>query len=238
VLTERAEKICAWMMVPALTFFGLAMILAMRFVPPLSPGLGAGAIASIYRANSAGMLIGSVLMMFGGAFLMPFVAAVASAMMRMGGGPRAFALTELSAGILTYTPLFLSSFFFAVAAFRIDRPANDVLLMSDLGWMFLVMPTPPYLVMLSALGLAIFRDDAERPVFPRWIAYFNFWVGILSLPGVLIPIFKTGPFAWDGLLAFWLPLVIFGIWGPVMVWALVNTGPGTAARFLGEKVQE
>jgi hypothetical protein len=84
--------------------------------------------------------------------------------------------------------------------------------------------------MLVALGLAILRDDSEQLVFPRWIAYFNFWVAILSLPGVLIPLFKIGPFAWNGLLAFWVPLVTFGVWGPVMVWAMLRTGPGTAAR--------
>jgi hypothetical protein len=229
-VTERNEKLCAWMVVPGMTFFGIAMVLGLRFVPPLSPLLGAEEIAAIYRANSVGMLAGAVLMMFGGAFLMPFVASIASAMLRMGGRPKALALTELAAAIVTYTPLFLSSIFFAVAAFRADRPADDVLLVSDIGWLFLVMPTPPYLVMLAALGLAILRDDSAQPVFPRWVAYFNFWVGILSLPGVLIPLFKTGPFAWDGLLAFWVPLVIFGIWGPVMVWVLLRTGPGSVAR--------
>jgi hypothetical protein len=229
-MTERNEKLCAWMLVPGMVFFGIAMIPALRFVPPLSPLLGAEEIATIYRANSVGMLTGAVLMMFGGAFIMPFVASIASAMLRMGGRPKALALTELAAAIITYAPLFLSSIFFAVAAFRPDRPAQDVLLVSDIGWLFLVMPTPPYLVMLVALGLAILRDDSEQLVFPRWIAYFNFWVAILSLPGVLIPLFKIGPFAWNGLLAFWVPLVTFGVWGPVMVWAMLRTGPGTAAR--------
>jgi hypothetical protein len=226
-VTERSERLCAWMLVPGMLFFGIAMIPALRFVPPLSPMLGAEEIASIYRANSVGMLTGAVLMMFGGAFIMPFVASISSAMLRMGGRPKALALTELAAAVITYAPLFLSSIFFAVAAFRPDRPAEDVLLVSDIGWLFLVMPTPPYLVMLAALGLAILRDDSEKPVFPRWVAYFNFWVAILSLPGVLIPLFKIGPFAWNGLLAFWVPLVTFGVWGPVMVWVMQQTGPGT-----------
>jgi hypothetical protein len=186
-MSERSERLCAWMMLPGLVFFGLAMIPGMHFVPPLSPKLDAEEIAAIYRANSTGMLAGSVLMMFGGAFLMPFCASVYSAVLRMGGQPRALAGTVLAASILTYTPLFLSSIFFGVAAFRPDRPPADVL----------------------------------------WVAYFNFWVGLLSLPGALIPLFKTGPFAWDGLLAFWLPLVVFGIWGPVMIWAMQKTGPGS-----------
>lgn len=37
-----------------------------------------------------------------------------------------------------------------------------------------------------------------------------------SLPGGLVTFFKSGPFAWNGILAFWLPLTVFGIWYGVM----------------------
>jgi hypothetical protein len=228
-MTEHGEKLCAWMIVPGLVFFFLGMLPAAHFVPPLSPAAGAQGISSFYLEHAVGIQAGSVLMMFGAACLMPFVASISAAMLRMGGRPMAFSLTQLAAGVLTYVPLFLCSMFFAAAAFRSDRTAGEVLLLSDIAWLFLVMPTPAYLIELLAFGFAILRDDSQRPVFPRWVAYFNFWVGILSLPGVLIPLFKTGPFAWDGLLAFWVPLNIFGIWGPVMLWVLLRTGPGTGA---------
>jgi hypothetical protein len=40
------------------------------------------------------------------------------------------------------------------------------------------------------------------------------------LPAGLMTYFKTGPFAWNGILAFWLPLVAFAIWFNVMFIAL------------------
>lgn len=226
----RSERACAWMALPAMLFFFCAMALGFRFLPPLSPTLGAEEIAAIYMGNAVGIQAGAALMMFGGACLLPFVAAISSAMLRMAGEPRALAATQLACGVLTFVPLFLSGIFFAVAVFRPERTPQDMLLLSDLGWLFLVMPTPGFLLQLIVFGLAILGDDVERPVFPRWLAYFNFWVGILGIGGVLIPLFKTGPFAWDGLFAYWVPLAVFGIWMPVMIRAFMKSGPGTIAR--------
>jgi hypothetical protein len=36
-------------------------------------------------------------------------------------------------------------------------------------------------------------------------------------------LFKTGVFAWNGLLAFWLVAVFFGAWFLVMTWQLLAT---------------
>jgi hypothetical protein len=228
-MSERSEKVCAWMAVPALVFFLCAMVPAYRFLPPLSPRLGAQEIADIYLANATGIKAGSILMMIGAALLMPFIAAMVSATFRMGGRSRALAATQLACGVVTFTPLFVSGIFFAVAVFRPERSAEDILLLSDLGWLFLVMPTPAFVIQLAALGFAILGDSSDQHVFPRWVGYFNFWVAILSIGGVLIPLFKSGPFAWDGLFAYWIPLVAFGIWAPLMVWALTRSGRGVAA---------
>lgn len=230
MISLRGEKACAWMALPAMVFFFCAMVPALRFLPPLSPTLGADEIAAVYRGNALGMQAGAILMMFGGAFLMPFVAAMAAATLRMGGNPSALAGTQLASGVLTFVPLFLSGIFFAVAAFRPDRAPQDILLLSDLGWLFLVMPTPGFLIGLAAFGFAVLGDDAAQPVFPRWVGYLNFWVGIGGTGGVMIPLFKVGPFAWDGLFAYWVPLAAFGLWMPVMIWAFMRSGPGTAQR--------
>jgi hypothetical protein len=40
------------------------------------------------------------------------------------------------------------------------------------------------------------------------------------VPGSLIALFKSGPFAWNGLLSFWVAAFAFGIWVLVCVWAM------------------
>jgi hypothetical protein len=43
------------------------------------------------------------------------------------------------------------------------------------------------------------------------------------VPAALIPFFKTGPFAWNGVLSFWLPVGLFVVWLFVMVLAVTQS---------------
>ena len=84
-------------------------------------------------------------------------------------------------------------------------------------------------------------DCGKQPVFPRWVGYFNFWVGLLFVPGGMITFFKSGPFAWNGIIAFWIPASVFGTWFLVMTPMLLKAiqqqardENGTASRSLFE----
>jgi hypothetical protein len=70
-------------------------------------------------------------------------------------------------------------------------------------------------VQCLAVGACILKDKAED-VYPRWLGYFNIWVAVLFLPGSLLYFFKDGPFAWNGLFVWWIPLSVFFGWFIVM----------------------
>jgi hypothetical protein len=42
------------------------------------------------------------------------------------------------------------------------------------------------------------------------------------VPACLLTFFKTGPFAWNGLLAFWVPATVFGLWFWVVGFAVIK----------------
>ncbi|MGD9663540.1 MAG: hypothetical protein AB7U63_20045, partial [Porticoccaceae bacterium] len=46
--------------------------------------------------------------------------------------------------------------------------------------------------------------------------FYNIAVTTLFLPVGLIFFFKAGPFAWNGMIGFWIPLLDFFIWMVVM----------------------
>jgi hypothetical protein len=71
------------------------------------------------------------------------------------------------------------------------------------------------MVQCLSIGIAVFNNP-EQSVFPRWAAYFNFWCAVLLLPAILIPFFKRGPFAWQGIFEFWLAATVFFGWIVVM----------------------
>lgn len=219
-----AESAAGWLGLVAITLFFIAMIPAMHFVPPLSPQLTGEDLAQHYREHAVGMRLGAVLIMTGAALMFPLFASMSTAMLRMRGRPVTLAWTQMACAIVTFFPFFATAFFFAAAGFRPERGADDIQVLSDLGWFWLVMPTPASFLQMFAFGIAVVGDDVRRPVLPRWIGYFNFMAGVLFFSGLFIPLFKSGPFAWDGLLAFWVPLVEFGIWVSVMSVAFIAFG--------------
>lgn len=135
----------------------------------------------------------------------------------------AMSIAQLVTGV-TVTPVFvLPMFAMCVAAYRPeDRDPRDVQLMNDLGWLAFVGYAGPAIFQAIAIAVAIFRDDRETPVFPRWVAYFNVWTAIGFAPGALDVCFHDGTFAWNGVFAFWIPLGVVCSWYAVMTYALLG----------------
>jgi hypothetical protein len=82
--------------------------------------------------------------------------------------------------------------------------------------MFMLWPYSTAALQNILIGVCALMDKRTQPVFPRWVGFFNFWMAFLLIPGGLLVFFKTGPFAWNGLLAFWLPASIYLFWLAVM----------------------
>ncbi|MGB8390637.1 MAG: hypothetical protein WCE76_23335, partial [Mycobacterium sp.] len=64
---------------------------------------------------------------------------------------------------------------------------------------------------------AILSDVTPEPIFPRWSGYLSIFVALVQIPPVMLVFFKTGPFAWDGLISWWLPAIDFFGWIVVMM---------------------
>jgi hypothetical protein len=87
------------------------------------------------------------------------------------------------------------------------------------GGRLFIMPFMPFVIQNISIGVALIQDNSPQRVFPRRVAYFNFWIAALFLPGGLLTFFKTGPLVYNGVLAFWISVIIFCIWMLVMPWA-------------------
>jgi hypothetical protein len=193
-----------------------------RWAPPISPTLEGAGLVSFYTDNARDMMIGDIAVMFAAALLLPFFAAISSAMLRIDGRPLILAGTQLAAGTMLIMVLTLCAVLFCAASFRNDRSPDEILLLSDLAWLVLVIGAAPFIMQALAIGFAILGDRATCKVFPRWVGYINLLVAFLSLAGGVGCLFKEGPFAWNGLLAYWVPLLAFDVWIFVMFGALLR----------------
>lgn len=221
-MSKRSQQICIWSGPLGFTLFPLGIWSLAHFLPPLSPAASAADIAAIYSDNTIGIRLGAMVMMFAAALFAPFFAMISVMIKRIEGPVAPYALTQIITATLAVTCFFLSPMLFTVAAFRPERVPELTQLMNDFAWIMFVTPAAPAFVQTLAIGLAILSDRSAVPILPRWSGYYSLWVAVLFLPGALAMMFKTGPFAWNGLLAFWVPAVLVGQWSCVMAVLMVR----------------
>jgi hypothetical protein len=207
------ERFGAWSGLIFLMIFGLGWLILARFIPPISPSLDADQVAAIFQERRTALLFASVIMMFSVLFLFPcfalLILIVHKIEQRIGMVTVMFALTCATAIVLNfYTPLN-----FSAAAFRPERSHEAILLASDLGFLQFMGGIPLFILMWFLMAYAVlWLSPKKDPILPRWFGYLNLWIGILYIPELLIYFFKTGPFAWDGLVGFWIPAILFTIY--------------------------
>jgi len=212
-------KICIWSGPVAYILFVLSGVAGGNF-SPMSPELTAAQVVAYYQAHLLGIRVAAVLFLISPAFFIAFSAAIMAEMQRMEGPVTPLAWTQLVLGVFLVMPFLPVAIFWTAASFRLDRPPEITQALNDVAWLFDVMPGAPAAFQQLVIGVAILLDRNVVRVFPRWLAYFNFGVGIIFAGGLFCAFTKTGIFAWNGLVPYFLPSYAFTAWVPVMTWML------------------
>jgi hypothetical protein len=206
------HKASIWSIVASLPFIGAGLVLA-RIFPPLSPTESAATVAARYAEHELQIRIGLVMVMLATALFIPFFASLVWEVKKMTGERNTVAPTIQAIGatcivIFVFIPMFM----FMIAAFRADRSPEVVQALHDLGWFTFIGPVSFFSVQMFFLGLAILMDRQAVPTFPRWFGYATFVLALDTLGGGFIVLTRTGPFAWDGALAYYVPILSFLLW--------------------------
>lgn len=193
--------------------FFIGLVLLMGFVPPQSPLASGREIADIYLARLTSIRIGIVLCSLSVALMASWGSAVAARTKRTEADFPVYTYTQIACiGVGTMVAVFCF-LIWAVAAFRPDEIHPDITrMLNDLGWFLFLFDVAPFMLWMAAVGLAILTNRSAHPLLPRWTGYFSLWCAVGEAPAVLILFFKSGPFAFNGLIGFWLPLVAFFAW--------------------------
>jgi hypothetical protein len=221
-MNTRLQRLCAWAGIPA-AFVFFAGMLVMSFLPPLSPAMTAEQVADVYQTYTTQIRAGAVLVIVSSMFAILFYAAISIRLRVMEGQKRPImAYAQFIAGAANIQFFIMPGLLWVVAAFRPDRPVEITHALNDLAWIVAVLPWPITCIQTLICGIAILEYSSAPGAFPRWLGFFNIWIAVLFLPGALLPFFKTGPFAWNGLLSFWVPATVFGMWFILMQIMVLN----------------
>jgi hypothetical protein len=179
-------------------------------IPPTAPSADADQIAALYQTDHTRIRIGMLVLMLAALVFIPFGAVVSQFIARIEGTASVLTYTFLlgAAGNMVLT--FYPAVWWLTAAYRPSRGAELVYLINDTAWLQLVGGVTLFLAMPLSVMVAALSDKSTEPFFPRWCGYANGWICLTILPDQLLFFFHNGPFAWNGLFAFWIPLAAFG----------------------------
>lgn len=216
-----------------LLFFAGLLPIA-HFVPPVAPSLDAAEVARLYQEHGSAIRIGGAVCMLGSFLMLAFGAALADQIRGIGRLPRALAMLQVASFASAVLIIELPLACWGAAAMRAAQRDPDVTqALNDVGWLCFVGGVGPYISWVLSTGIAVLLDHSRRPVFPRWSGYLSVFVAVAQVPGAFVALFVTGPLAWNGLFAWWIPLTTFFLWSACMIHLTVRAtaGSGSPIRY-------
>ena len=204
----------------AMTMVG--MIALARFVPATDPMADAQTIQAFYLNNLLGIRLGMVICLIAFSLLVPFGVGIALQTRRIESIPAMSWLQVAAIAVCAFEGI-MAVLLWLAAAFRPGEVSAEITLtLHDLGWLTFLIDIPIFSIWLAAVGIAVLRDRKSPPLLPRWLGYFTLWVAVLLFPALCIEFLKSGPFAYNGLLALYLPFVAIFLWMIVIVPSLLR----------------
>ena len=195
-----------------------AFLLFPGFVQPMSPMLSAEQVAAFYRdpENLPRIRISMILFNWFSVALIPLLALLVLQIRRMAHRTPIFSYSLIACAAGGPTIFLLADLFWLLAAFRPERDPQLTLVLNDLAWITFATQVGFLIAQSLILSLAIYLDRQPRPVFQPWVAHFNLLIAAAMLPAAFAGMALDGPFAWDGLLTFWVRNIAVGLWIAVM----------------------
>lgn len=206
-------RLCAWAGPVFLVGYLVSWGLMGMNVPPLSAGIGLAELHRHYVDNAIQLRAAYVLSVFFIPFYMVFSSVVACVMRRVEGQGGPLSVVEQMGGALTVVVGMVSGICWLAAAYRPEeRTAEVVRALHDAAWL---MFDTTYMVtglQMLAMATVFLSDRRAQPLIPRAMCWYTVFVVLAFLPLSLLPFFYEGPFAWSGVVCYWVSLGSWFVW--------------------------
>jgi hypothetical protein len=204
---KRELWIAWWTMVVFYQLFGLLFFGVTRTQPPPPPWWEPARVAQWFDDHHYGLLIGFAFVFIISGLTALMNALIAYSMRRMSVS-RAFAYSYLVIYALSTLPgMLLLGIGLTVGAMRPDRDPELIRWIYDFAFMTFDGTMGVFLVGSLVWMVAILLD--ENRVFPKWFAYLNLCNALTEVVVAPAWIFKSGVFAWNGVIAWWINVGVF-----------------------------
>jgi hypothetical protein len=213
-MSERSQRIILWWGIAFAAIYGAALLFLLHMVPPPSPTRSPQSVADFYNDHHDSIRIGATIASWTSAFMVPIFAVIVIQMKREEGAKPIWTVLAAMGGAMMSIFLVLPPLFWGVAAYtdhRVDPQVTQI--MHELGCLTLTTTDQYYIFAWIAIAvIALMPKAVTNSPFPRWYGYFTLWTALMFEVGALAFLPRTGVFCWRGLLVFWSPLTLFGLW--------------------------
>ena len=210
------ELILFWTLPAVALIWISAFFLFPGFLHPMSPTMSADEVASFYRDEAARIRYSMILFNWFGVGLVPVVVLLALQVRRMAHRTPILSYSLIACAGGPPALFLIANMFWLLGAFRPDRAPELTMLFNDLAWITFSVMVSYLIAQCLLLALAIYWDRNDTKVFRPWVAHFNVATAVALMPAAFTALALDGPFAWDGLLSFWLKNIAIATWIIVM----------------------
>lgn len=208
----RNELISAWCGPAFLVTFVLFWGVIGQNLPNPSPALSAVDIAARFDESRGAIRLGFIVSLVTVVLYLPWTSLLSAQMERIEGPYSVMSKLQLLGGGLTVMVVSFSAMFWVVAAFRPEFSPETVQTLTDMGWLCIDLQYACTTLQMLAAALVGLADKRATPLFPRWLCFLTIWCGLSFIPASLTGVLKTGPFAWNGLLSYYIPYACWLGW--------------------------
>jgi hypothetical protein len=204
-----------WAMVGFYQLFGVVFVLMTHVMPPPKPWWDQARIAQWFSDYHTGILVGfAIIFLVSG--LVPGCNAIIAYSMRRMSVSKAFAYSYITIYSLSAIPgMLYAAIFLSVGAMRPDRDPRLIAWLYDAGFLTFVGTLGFFLIGTIVWMIAILLD--KNRVFPKWFGYLNIANAITELVVAPCWMMKSGAFAWNGSIAFWVDTGVFALYTCVFI---------------------
>jgi hypothetical protein len=216
-LSIQSQRTILWWGVAFMVTFGLSWWFLLGMVPPPAPTLPAADVAAYYTEHAGNIKIGAVICSWVSACMVPYSLVIAFQLARIEPGKPVWSVLSLCSGCLMSMFLVFPPIIWGVIAFEPTRPAEITSALNQLANLTLVTTDQFYIFQMIAVWVVAMKAKPDPlSAFPRWLGWMNLWIAIIFEVGAPSFLFKTGPWAWNGIIVFWLPFTFYFTWQIVM----------------------
>jgi hypothetical protein len=220
VMSQRIGLWCNWIFL-ALTAIGWLGIA--HFWLPARADLGLEATKVWFsETHHWGVIVGCTLFYIAAGILTPGSIAFGIMFAKIEGRWPIWSLTTAVCGVFISLIVFFNCCAWIVAAYRPETGADVIQSWYDWAWFAFLLGWIYLAIEMIATAVVELMDDRAEPMVPRWLTWLTL-AGAATLIFAAGPaFFKSGPFAYHGVLAFYLPVVIWGVYIALTTWYMLK----------------